>query len=214
MPKTLDIGNRNRSSCSGLALALAAARDITTDNKGGGREAMGRVLDKRKRGGRGAGVPAVTCSRDWNDKQQQWVRNEQAKRGREGAISLQTSLVELWLKELTDKIKYALYVADSDGRSDLGHNSNLAQSRTERPVAQPGSILLGATLAIFSFSVTHANLLFETFACTAGGGKSGSACGMPTVVGVVAGTPTVTITFPAANAPVTSVSVCVCVCCR
>lgn len=50
MPKTLDIGNRNRSSCSGLALALAAARDITTDNKGGGREAMGRVLDKRKRG--------------------------------------------------------------------------------------------------------------------------------------------------------------------
>lgn len=44
---------------------------------------------------------------------------------------LQTSLVELWLKELTDKIKYALYVADSVGRSDLGHNSNLAQSRTE-----------------------------------------------------------------------------------
>lgn len=143
MPKTLDIGNRNRSSCSSLALALAAARDSTTDNKGGGREAMGRVLDKRKRGRGGAGVPAVTCSRDWSDKQQQWVRNEQAKGGREGAISLQTSLVELWLKELTDKIKYALYVADSAGRSDLGHNSNLAQSRTERPVAQPGSILLG-----------------------------------------------------------------------
>lgn len=102
-------------------------------------------------------------------------------------------------------------MADSYGRSGLGHNSNLAQSRTERPVAQPGSILLGATQAIFSFSVTHANLLFETFACTAGGGKSGSACGMPTVVGVPAGTPTVTITFPTANAPVASVSVCVCV---
>lgn len=69
----------------------------------------------------------------------------EGKRGR-GREDLQTSLVELWLKELTDKIKYALYVADSVGRSDLGHNSNLPQSRTEadgggrRPVAWPSSI--------------------------------------------------------------------------
>lgn len=136
MPKTLDIGKRNRSSCFGLAVALAAARDITADKKREGkvlgRGALGRVVDKRKRGGGGPGMLAVSCSRDWSDKQQQWVRNEC---GRGAGCRVQGrgiyKRVELWLKELTDKIKYALYVADSNGRSDLGHNSNLAQSLTE-----------------------------------------------------------------------------------
>lgn len=84
-------------------------------------------------------------------------------------------------------------------------------------MARPNCILLGASQAIFSFSKTHANLLFETFACTERGreGEEGReragewrvciACGMTTVVGVAAGTPTVTITFPAA--PLTSVCV-------
>lgn len=62
-----------------------------------------------------------------------------------GRRAAQTSLVELWLKEFTDKIKYALYAADSDGgHSDLGQQFEPGPESQPWPAAGRGLWLIPA----------------------------------------------------------------------
>lgn len=92
MPKTeLEIGNRNRSSCFGTGIG-SSQRHYDIEGQ--------RGVDKRRVAGTGCLLSVAV---------QIGATNNNSSRRRRGGTRVEgTSLVELWLKELTDKIKYAL----------------------------------------------------------------------------------------------------------
>lgn len=94
MPKTeLEIGNRNRSSCFGTGIGSSQRHYDRQGQRG---------VDKRRVAGTGCLLSVAVQIGATNN------NNNSSRRRRDGTGVEGMSLVELWLKELTDKIKYAL----------------------------------------------------------------------------------------------------------